>query len=340
MNVTVIIATRNRSEGLRHTLESILCDANLNQPDWEVVVVDNASDDATPEVCRAFCSKHPTAMRYLVEKQVGKSNALNLGISAAKGGILAFTDDDVICADDYIPSILNVFEKTSADAAQGRVFLDFEGGEPPWISSLHRDFLSCCDYGDEIIESFTHPISGTNMVVRAEAARAVGGFAPELGPGTAGGFSDDTEFSWRLKRAGCRLIYAPQIVARHQVSRNRLTRRYLRARYFRLGRSRAYYGPYEAPLWRFGLYVVKNWMIRDVKAVWHRRNGRLAEALDCQCQARFQAGFFWQHCLFYFGVPRRLTRVTSWPVQAAACGEAVEQQPGVDAAHQAQAAQG
>jgi GT2 family glycosyltransferase len=162
------------------------------------------------------------------------------------------------------------------------------------------------------------------MVVRAEAARAVGGFAPELGPGGAG-FAEDTEFSLRLLKKGYKFIYAPQILVRHQVPRQRLTRTFFRKRYFGLGRSHAYCSLLEVPLWRFGLYVAKNWAVREAEAAYHRCAGRPAEALDCQCEARRQAGFFLQHWRFRRGIPRHLSRVTSW--REGIAHEAVTQAP-------------
>jgi cellulose synthase/poly-beta-1,6-N-acetylglucosamine synthase-like glycosyltransferase len=315
MKVTVLIATRNRSEGLRRTLDSLFSESNLRVPGWEVIVVHDAvAKDGSRAVCQVFQSKYPSHFRSFVQHREGKSNALNLGIAAARGEILALTDDDVICAPDYIASILDVFDTYPADAAQGRIFLDCEGGLPKWMSPALRSFMSWCDYGDEMQIPFTRCLFGTNLVVRTEAARAVGGFSPELGAGSVVGFAEDTEFSLKLRWAGYRIIYAPQVVVRHQLPRRRMTESFFRKRYFLKGRAAAYYSPYPAPLWRFGAHVAKNWVLSDAEALRRLWRGQpTAEAVDCQCEARKQFGFFWQHFLFWCGVPRQLTRVTSWP---------------------------
>ncbi len=314
MMVTVLIATRNRSEGLRKTLESLFQQANLQLQDWEVVVVfDGVSNDGTREVCQIFRSKYTDRFRYCAQQKEGKSNALNLGIAVAQGEILALTDDDVICAPNYIAGVRDVFSQYPVDAAQGRIFLDCEDGLPAWMSPALLSFMSLCDYGDEVVIPFKPHLFGTNMAVRTEAARAVGGFSPELGAGTTVGFSEDTEFSRKLRWAGYRFMYAPQIVVRHQLPRDRMTRSFFRKRYFRMGRSRAYYEPFPTPLWRFAAHAVKNWVLCDAKALRYRLSGRSVEALDCQCSARRMAGFCWQHVLFWHGLPRQLTRVTSWP---------------------------
>lgn len=325
MKVTVLIATRNRSEGLRRTLESLFTESNLRLDGWEVVVVfDAVVDDGTREVCQIFRSKYPDRLRYFAQPKEGKSNALNLGIAAARGEVLALTDDDVICAPDYISGVQNVFAHYPVDAAQGRIFLDCEGGLPAWVSEELRCFMSSCDLGEQILSPFKRNLFGTNMAVRTEAARAVGGFSPELGAGATVGFAEDTEFSMKLHWAGYRIIYAPQIVVHHQLPAQRMTRSFFRTRYYRMGRSRAYYQPYPTPLWRFGVYAVKNWVVSDFRSWWLRWHGRPAEALDCQCHARKGAGFFWQHVLFWRGVPRQLSRVTSWDALAAESAEESE----------------
>lgn len=316
MKVTVLIATRNRSASLGRTLESLFSVTNLAVEDWEAVVVDNGSTDGTLALCAAYRDQYPGRFRCYVEHRTGKSNALNRGIALARGEILALTDDDVICAPDYLAGIRATFEQCPVDVAQGRIFLDCEGGLPAWMSPSLLGFMSLCDHGNEIVSPFKPNLSGTNMVVRNEAARAVGGFAPELGAGTTVGFAEDSEFSARLRSLGYRFIYAPRIVVRHQLSHRQLTRSFFRKRCFGSGRSRAYYAPYVVPLWRFGLYVAKNWILSDARALWLRWKGLPAIALDCQCEARRQAGFFWQHCLFYLGIPRRLSLVTCWTPEA------------------------
>src|SRR5271157_5172836 len=123
MFISVVICTRNRAESLRQTLDSLFGPGNLDLPDWEVLVAESSTDH-TPEVCREFQKRFPQHFRFVTEKRLGKSHALNTAIVTVKGDILAFTDDDVICAPDYIQAIRTVFAAHTADAAQGRVLLD------------------------------------------------------------------------------------------------------------------------------------------------------------------------------------------------------------------------
>ncbi len=305
MFISVLICTRNRADSLRQTLESLFCPVNLESPDWEVVVVNNDSKDHTAEVCRDFRERFPRHFRFLVEKKRGHSNALNSAIAAARGEILAFTDDDVRCAPDYLHGVRTVFGQYPADGVQGRVLPECEGGRPEWLDSSFGLTLALRDCGDEVME-LDGPLFGSNMIVREEVFRKTGGFSPELGPGAAG-LGADTELTLRMRQAGSRLIYAPQILVWHRLPRERLTKSYFRERFFVSGRSLAFFESLPVSLWRFGLYVVKEWVLKETEAVWHLCAGRPALALRCQCEVRLQAGFFWQHWRFRCGVPRQVS---------------------------------
>ena len=321
VSVTVLISTRNRPESLRLTLESLLQDGNLRIASWEALVItDFDCHDGTVEICKEFAERCPDRVRFLIQTTTGKSNALNLGISVARGEILALTDDDVLVAPDYIESIQKTFQQYTAEAAQGRVVLECDGGLPPWMGQRQKVFMSFCDYGLEVLDWTQRTMFGTNMVIRIEAARKVGGFSPELGAGTKMGFAEDSEFSLRLREAGCKFIYAPQILVRHQLSRKRLTPSFFRRRYFGLGRARAYIDAIErVPLWRYGLYSVKYAVLKQAEALWHRLRNRPAEALDAQCYAFQNTGFFLQHLRFWLGAPRTLSIVKDWTAEPVNC---------------------
>src|SRR5580698_3953870 len=95
MTISVVLCTYNRCQALARALESVAASRLPASVDWEVLVVDNNSNDRTREVVEKFATRHPRRFRYLFESKPGKSNALNAGVNAAQGEILAFMDDDV-----------------------------------------------------------------------------------------------------------------------------------------------------------------------------------------------------------------------------------------------------
>lgn len=304
MFVTVLICTRDRAASLRGTLESICIPTNLKDPEWELIVVYGPTGlGETAVVCQEFEQRFPTHFRSFIEEKLGKSHALNRGITESRGDLIAMTDDDVRCGPNYIQAIRTSFRERGVDGAQGRILLDCEGGQPAWMGEELSAFMSLRDYGDESFE-WRDNLTGTNMVVRTNVIQRIGGFSPEIGA-SAAGFMEDSEFSIRMREAGCRLIYAPQIIVWHQLPRERLSRRFFTERYFRWGRSEAYLSPLPAPLWRFGLHVAKQVVLKEVRSVFHRISGHPAKSLMLRCEARHKFGIFWQHWLFHKGLQQR-----------------------------------
>jgi glycosyltransferase involved in cell wall biosynthesis len=306
MFISVLICTRNRAASLKITLESLLCPSNLQDENWELLIVDNCSIDNTSNICREFAGKFPKHVRLLAEKSVGKSRAMNTAIAAAKGDLLALTDDDVQCAPDYIQGIRTTFSEHPTDSAQGRIVLDFESGRPEWMNDFLDGIMSSRDFGMDIFE-WKDNLTTCNMVVRAEVFHKVGGFSPELGPG-ATGFMDDSEFSMRMRRAGFRSIYGPQIFVRHRISRERLSKSAVLKSCFRKGRSEAYFVSPPVPMWRFTLYVAKQFAIKQFLALSRRLRSRPAEAMSSRCECRHLVGFLWEHWRLSRGTGRKVIR--------------------------------
>src|SRR5262245_52086876 len=106
--LSVIITTRNRRDNLRRCLES-LRDCNV-PAGWraEILVVDNGGTDGIRGLVGSMsATKKQIEFRYLSEPRQGKSFAVNCGVAAARGKILAFTDDDVIADQRWLTEILD-----------------------------------------------------------------------------------------------------------------------------------------------------------------------------------------------------------------------------------------
>src|SRR3954447_7341754 len=92
--ISVAVCTWNRCESLRRTLEVM---TGLKVPDgvdWELLVVNNNSTDATDTVVRSFTARLP--VQLLHERIAGLSYARNRAIQAATGDVMLWTDDDVL----------------------------------------------------------------------------------------------------------------------------------------------------------------------------------------------------------------------------------------------------
>src|SRR5687767_8869021 len=97
-DATVLIATYNRAALLGATLDSLRTLRVRSGRRWEVAVVDNNSTDDTRAVVERRIADFPVPLRYLFEGRQGRSNALNAGIAAAEGQVIAMTADEGIVA--------------------------------------------------------------------------------------------------------------------------------------------------------------------------------------------------------------------------------------------------
>lgn len=97
MFASVIIPTRNKSPFLARTLASLSRQVEMR---FEVVVVDDGSDDDTRDVARQFASE--LDLRYLRRAHKGRSGARNAAVRVARGDLLIFCDDDRVAGRDFV----------------------------------------------------------------------------------------------------------------------------------------------------------------------------------------------------------------------------------------------
>lgn len=303
--ISVLICTRNRAEALHVTLADLFVKGNVDEPRWEVLVVDNDSNDETKTVCEDFEKRYPRIFRRIVEQRRGLSHARNRGITHSHGNIIAWLDDDASVTPQYVASIRETFGTNDVDGVQGRILLDCEGGRPDWLGTAPSQFLCLRDYGENCFE-WNDNLAGVNMLMRASVFHELGGFSPQLGAGTAVGFAEDSEFTVRMRRAGKKMIYAPQIMVRHRLPMGRITPVSIRKRFFLCGRSNAYFHEKTLPEWRLIPYTAKEFVLNELRAMQQRMKKRPDKSLDLQCRSQLDAGFCYQHLLFTLGHPRTL----------------------------------
>lgn len=239
MNITVILCTHNRSELLREALQSAMAMKLPEDVSWEVLVVDNNSSDRTPVVVNEFHDRYPGRVRYLFEAKPGKSYALNAGIRAAHGDILAFMDDDVTVDPLWLRNLTASLDRDEWAGSGGRVVPQWTCPPPAWIPSENRYLgaLAMFDLGPEAGQLTESPI-GTNMALKKAAFQKYGGFRTDLGPCPGSEIrGEDSEFCIRLLSAGERLRYEPSAVVYHPVQQHRMRKEYFLSWWFWLGRG-------------------------------------------------------------------------------------------------------
>ena len=236
--ISVVVPTLNRRDSLHRLLSSLRQTRGIDKIALEVIVVDNGSTDGTADYLKEASAEWPV-LRGIFEGRPGKSLALNKGIGQAGGEILCLMDDDIVLDPGWLEGLVEDYATTRYDALQPRVLpgTDPEGKSAD-LSRLHEYNIPIVDYGEEV--RAVRGLTGTNIALRRKIVEVVGRFDPRLGPG-ASGFSEDTEYSIRIRRAGFPIGYAPRAVVYHELDPRRYGRAYNREIQFRKGVSRGVY---------------------------------------------------------------------------------------------------
>ena len=171
--VSVIISTYNRADLLFRAINSVLAQTFT---DFELIVVDDCSTDTTQEVIRKFTDPRIHAIRH--ENNAGGSVTRNTGITYAKGKYLAFLDDDDEWLESKLTRQARILDESEPGVALVYTWFDFID-EP----SRNRRIGSRSAMSGDISENmlgWEMPAPTSTYMVRAEAARQIGGFDETL----------------------------------------------------------------------------------------------------------------------------------------------------------------
>lgn len=243
MNITVVICTYNRCFTLARALDSVAAQLLPDSVSWEVVVVDNNSCDQTREVVEDYGRRFPGRFRYVFEPHQGLSRARNAGIHAARGEIIAFTDDDVIADSNWLRNLTASLFDGKCAGAGGRIVPPPDFTPPDWYAmdgtmDLPGAFLPLFDLGNETCEMKKAPY-GANMAFHKSMFEKHGMFRVDLGRfGDNLLMGEDTNFGNLLISAGEVLRYEPSALVQHPVPQERLSKKHFRAWWFDFGRTR------------------------------------------------------------------------------------------------------
>ncbi|MGO9602018.1 MAG: glycosyltransferase [Candidatus Binataceae bacterium] len=196
--VSVVVAAYNAAATIDGCLRSL---TDLNYPDYEVIVVDDGSDDATALIAAE------SGARVIPIDHRGLGAARNAGIDGASGEVIAFIDADARADRDWLYHLVEVLIRRRAAAAGGPNLA-------PEPSNAYEAAMAVapglpCEVrdGDEGLSQ----LCGCNMAVRRAALIAIGGFDPAF---TAAG--DDVDLSWRFIDHGESLAYTSGAVVIHE----------------------------------------------------------------------------------------------------------------------------
>ncbi len=222
--VSVVVCTHDRAEKLLLCVDSLL---RLHYPRYEILLVDNApSTSATAETVQRHYG-NVARVRYVREDRAGLSLARNRGIEAAKGEIIAFTDDDVIVDRYWLLELIRGFSTSNVACVTGLI-LPVELETPAqYMFEKYGGFSK--GFRQQTFDALNRHIHlykagllgvGANMAFRASFLQNISGFDPALGAGSPVHSAEETAAFLQVIVSGYELIYRPAAMVYHQHRRD------------------------------------------------------------------------------------------------------------------------
>jgi glycosyltransferase involved in cell wall biosynthesis len=240
---SIVIATFNRAEFLEQCLTSL----TVQNPDlsYEVLVVDDGSTDATPQISRNFANRYPQRFKAIRQEHKELAAAKNLGIRSSVGDVVVFLDDDAVAPIDFLEKIHSVLTSKNADVLG---FIDLPMEKDSYLAK-----------GVRYLENFSRRFLVRDVRLRLKGHIAVkrtilersGLFDESRGYRRA----EDTDMNYRLAIVTSKIVFSDVVYVYH---RTPTFTRYVTRSFSKLASSRMLDVPNAFQYYRidFGLTVL------------------------------------------------------------------------------------
>lgn len=199
--LSVVIPCLNAADTLPGQLAALA--AQQFAGEWEVIVADNGSSDGSRAVVESFRSRLPALRLADAGDRRGRAHARNVGAATASGNALLFVDADDEVAPGYLAAMAEALARHDFVACR----YDSDSLNPEWARRTHtnpqRDGIARYDYPDYLPHA-----GGGGLGIRRALHEEVGGFDESM-PAL-----EDTDYCWRVQRAGHPLEFVPEAVVR------------------------------------------------------------------------------------------------------------------------------
>lgn len=212
-SLTIVIPTFNREELLSRVLHSYLAQSAV-QSIRELIVVDDGSTDNTAAMVEEVGGRTPFEIRYIRQDKKGPAAARNLGIRAARGNLILFTDSDVVPDRDLVRQHLDWHAKNPEVATAILGYVTWPDTPPPtpfmkWYGEYGALFgYRFLRHGRRASFGYFYTC---NVSLKTEFLKNNGQFDEEFKLAAY----EDTELGYRLQSAGMSLLYNSSAVGYH-----------------------------------------------------------------------------------------------------------------------------
>ncbi|NJO41596.1 MAG: glycosyltransferase family 2 protein [Cyanobacteria bacterium CRU_2_1] len=243
VDFTVAIPTYNGEFRLPDVLEQLRSQLHTETLSWEVIVVDNNSQDRTANIVRSFQANFPCPLRYSLETQQGSAYARQRGIQEAQSDLIGFLDDDNVPDSNWVVAAYQFAQTHPEAGAFGSLIQgDFEV-EPPQEFKRILPFLAITERGSKPLcyqsqKKLLPPSAG--LVVRKKVwldnvpkhPVLIGRVGKDMLAG------EDTEVLSYIQQAGWEIWYNPDMKVLHKIPVWRFEKAYLIRLFRGIGLSR------------------------------------------------------------------------------------------------------
>lgn len=208
MKVTAIVPTYNEERTIGECLTGLLQQRGVD--DYEIIVVDGRSRDRTVDIVRSF-PEFGTQIRLLENPRRYQVYAWNIGFREASGEYVVLISAHTTYGRHHFQRCLEAIERTGADAV-GPV--QVAHGEGPLGKAIAWCMSSPLGIGNarfRFTEKEEEVDSVFSMFLRRDMWEKLGGFDERVA------FDEDAEFSYRMRRAGGKIVVSPAIAVRYAV---------------------------------------------------------------------------------------------------------------------------
>ncbi|MFT5240219.1 MAG: glycosyltransferase involved in cell wall biosynthesis [Candidatus Promineifilaceae bacterium] len=247
MRASIAICTHNGESRLPLVLDALM-KQTAPTPTWEVLVIDNASIDATNAVCERYAAQG-LPLRYIFEKRPGLSYARECAAQNSVTPITCFLDDDNIPDANFVEQVITIFDQYPKMGVAGSLVRPRWQSPPSELTLAVADFaLAICDKGPEPVQLIGNAegVVGAGMCARTSVLKAAMAdlmdngdtkVLDRVGRDLIGG--GDTAICILARRAGHEIWYQPTLQIEHVMPDIRTHVDYLMQLYAGIGRGQA-----------------------------------------------------------------------------------------------------
>ncbi|HEY9865294.1 MAG TPA: hormogonium polysaccharide biosynthesis glycosyltransferase HpsE [Candidatus Obscuribacterales bacterium] len=235
IDFTVVIPTYNGASRVPDVLEKLQLQTGTENITWEIIVVDNNSNDQTADIVQNIIASWQEVfpLKYIFEAKQGAAFARQRGLEEAQGELIGFLDDDNWPDENWVAQAHNFAQLYPQAAAYGGQIHGVYEVPPPENFKAIEGFLAIRERGPEPNRYQPQVLSlppGAAMVVRKQVWSEVVPKQPQMSGKLPGGKmvqGDDWEPLMYLYKAGWEIWYNPSMHTYHQIPAWRLKRDYL-----------------------------------------------------------------------------------------------------------------